>query len=98
MNIYKMNKEEFKKVDKEFSKTIYGKWINLLNFIPLIFGYMSLIASIVFIVVDIKTDGSLTKEVLVACVVGFFMFSLSAISNILCFRELRKYVEYKNTK
>lgn len=98
MNIYKMSKEEFKKVDKEFSKTIYGRWINMLNIIPLIFAYISLIAFIVFLVVDIRTDGTLFTEVITSIIISMVMFSLSAISNILCFKELRKYVENKKSK
>ena len=89
MNIYNLKKEDLKKLDKEFSKTIYGKYITLgVTFSFIIFG----IALILSVFITAKSFSSMEKELLnigmIFLVGALITYSFSIICYILRLKEL----------
>ena len=95
MKLYGLSKKEFKELDKEFGKTEYGKLINMVNLIPLMLGFVCLGIAFIFMGIEIFDNKDFLIEAIVTLIISFFMFSFSAITNILSLKELRRYIENK---
>ena len=102
MNIYDLNKEDFKKIDKEFGKTVYGKYVYFAMTMPLALSLLSFVCSIVISVIcmfDSEPDVSMLNASMFSLLGAFIMLILAFICLLMALKELRKYTEKrKKTK
>ena len=93
MDIYKMSKEEYKNVVKEFRKGFYGK--NLYSI-----SVIMLCVSCIFMFVACFSFGNnefnFTNISLVCLIIGTILLGITYIILTLINIEIRKYVEFKN--
>ena len=93
MDIYKMSKEEYKNVVKEFRKGFYGK--NLYSI-----SVIMLCVSCIFMFVAGFSFGNnefnFTNISLVCLIIGTILLGITYIILTLINIEIRKYVEFKN--
>ncbi len=94
MNVYKLDKKEYKMQITEFKKTYYGKNLYYVYIIMLVLTCLSLSAA----GFEFGMYNDLTKSAINYLQTGVILLALTYIVYVIITIEIRKYIESKNKK
>ena len=96
MNIYSLKNDELKKLDKEFTKTFFGRRIKFFATVPAFFSIVFMLMYMVFTIIDeaLETEKFVGENT--AClIIGLILLAISSIVQLQYFNMLKDYVSTK---